>query len=128
MKKKQVELYQNLIGILRWLCEIGRVDILAETSLLSTYLTCPRVGHLRQVLHVFKYLSDHKRSKVLFDPTYVVINDNHLPFEDRTINKVKFMSELYPRATEERPPYTPKPRGKVQITCSMSILIMVETR
>ena len=30
--------YQNLIGVLRWLCELGRVDILHEVSLLSQYL------------------------------------------------------------------------------------------
>ena len=33
-----VQYYQELIGVLRWLCEIGCVDILLETSLLSTYL------------------------------------------------------------------------------------------
>ena len=114
----QVEFYQSLVGILRWLCEIGRLDILTETSLLSTYLTCPRVGHLHQALHVFKYLSDHKRSKVVFDPNYVDINDNHLPHEERAINKAKFMSELYPDAVEEIPTNAPKPRGRpVQITC-----------
>ena len=116
--EEQVEFYQSLVGILRWLCEIGRLDILTETSLLSTYLMCPRIGHLHQALHIFKYLSDHRRSKVVFDPTYVDINDNHLPFEDRAINKAKFMSELYPDAIEEKPPNAPKPRGrKVQITC-----------
>ena len=114
----QVEFYQSLVGILRWLCEIGRIDILTKTSLLSTYLTCPRTGHLHQALHVFKYLGDHKRSKVVFDPAYVDINDDHLPFEDRAVNKAKFMSELYPDAIEERPPNAPRPRGReVQITC-----------
>ena len=116
--EEQVEFYQSLVGILRWLCEIGRLDILTETSLLSTYLACPRVGHLHQALHVFKYLNDHKRSKVVFDPNYVDINDNHLPYEERSINKAKFMSELYPDAVEEIPTNAPKPRGRpVQITC-----------
>ena len=53
-----------------------------------------------------------------FDPVLLDINDNHLPFEDRVINKAKFMSELYPDAVEERPPNAPKPRGRrVQIFC-----------
>ena len=116
--EEQVEFYQSLVGMLRWTCEIGRIDILTETSLLSTYLTCPRIGHLHQALHVFKYLQDHKRSKVAFDPVLLDINDNHLPFEDRAVNKAKFMSELYPDAVEERPPNAPKPRGRrVQIFC-----------
>ena len=78
--EEQVQFYQSLVGVMRWLCEIGRLDILTETSLLSTYLACPRVGHLHQALYVFRYLKDHKRSKVVFDPRYVNINDNHLPF------------------------------------------------
>ena len=97
---------KNLIGI--------RIDILTETSLLSTYLSSPRVGHLHQALHVFKYLKDHKRSNIVFDPTYVDINDDHLPFEERASFKAKYMKELYPDATEEVPPNAPKPRGKAR--------------
>ena len=114
----EMQFYQSLIGIMRWLCEIGRIDILTETSLLSTYLSSPRIGHLHQALHVFKYLKDHKRSKCVFDPTYVDINDDDLPFEERASFKAKYMKELYPDAIEEVPPNAPKPRGKpVQITC-----------
>ena len=114
----QVEFYQSLVGIMRWLCEIGRIDILTETSLLSTHLSCPRVGHLHQALHVFKCLKDHKRSKCVFDPTYVDINDDHLPYKDRATTKAKYMSDQYPDAVEEKPANAPRPRGrKVQITC-----------
>ena len=114
----QVELYQSLIGIMRWLCEIGRVDILTETSLLSTYLTCPRIGHLHQALHVFKYLKDHNRSRVVFDPSYVDINDDHLSPDDRAATKAKYMKELYPDAVQFKPGNAPRPRGRpVQITC-----------
>ena len=42
----QVQFYQSLVGIMRWLCEIGRTDILTETFLVFTYLSAPRVGHL----------------------------------------------------------------------------------
>ena len=101
---------------------------MTETSLLSTYLSCPRVGHLHQALHVFRYLKDHKRSKVVFDPSYVNINDDHLPPEDRALSKAKYMSELYPDAIEEKPTNAPKPKGKsVQITCFV-MLIMGETK
>ena len=31
--KVQVQYYQILVGIMRWLCEIRRIDILTETSL-----------------------------------------------------------------------------------------------
>jgi hypothetical protein len=39
-------LYQSQIGILRWCVEFGRIDIITEVSVLSTYLCLPRDGHL----------------------------------------------------------------------------------
>ena len=54
--------YQNLIGVLRWTCELGRIDILHEVSLLSQYLVQPRIGHLQQVINIFHYLKYHDRS------------------------------------------------------------------
>lgn len=116
--KEQIALYQSLVGILRWLCELGRIDILTETSLLSHYLVSPRKGHLHQAIHVFKYLEDHKRSKLVFDPSYPNISDDHLPIEERATSKAKFMKELYKDATEDIPKNAPKSRGKpVTITC-----------
>ena len=115
---EQAQLYQSLIGIMTWLCEIGRIDILTEKSLLATYLASPRLGHLHQALHVFKYLKYHGRSKCVFDPSYVNINDHHLPLEEQSGTRAKFMKELYPDAIEYKPQNAPKPRGKkVQITC-----------
>ena len=86
--------------------------------MLSTYLVCPRFGYMHQALHVFKYLKDRKRSKYVYDPTCVNINDNLLLYEDRTVVKAKCMSELHPDTVEEKPTNAPKLRGiKVQITC-----------
>jgi hypothetical protein len=39
--------YMQLIGILRWAVENGRIDIYLEVSLLSQYQADPRFGHLR---------------------------------------------------------------------------------
>ena len=112
----QVQSYQSLVGMMRQLCEIGRIDILTETFLLLTYLLAPRVGHLHQSLHVFKYLKDHKRSKFVFDPNYVDITDNHMTFEERAIYQAKFMNKLYPDTVEDLPPNAPNPkRCAVQI-------------
>ena len=41
--------YQELIGILRWAIEIGRIDILLEVSLLSSHLALPCIGRLQAV-------------------------------------------------------------------------------
>ena len=45
--------YMNLIGILRWAVELGRIDIYLETSLMSAYNAAPRTGHLEQLYHIF---------------------------------------------------------------------------
>ena len=37
-----VTLYQEIIGMMRWATEIGRVDILHKISLLSQYQASPR--------------------------------------------------------------------------------------
>ena len=37
--------YQSQIGILRWMVEIGRTDIITEVSELSSHLALPREGH-----------------------------------------------------------------------------------
>jgi hypothetical protein len=36
LKSEGMQLYQELIGVLRWAVELGRVDILFEASLMST--------------------------------------------------------------------------------------------
>ena len=54
-----IQRYQELIGVLRWAGELGRVDILLETAMLSTYMAHQRKGHMEQVYHVFGYLKTH---------------------------------------------------------------------
>jgi hypothetical protein len=52
-------LYQSYVGILRWCIELGRIDICLALGKLSSYLACPRIGHMEAVLQVFSYLSKH---------------------------------------------------------------------
>ena len=48
--------YQQLIGVMRWSIELGRIYILTEESCLSQHLCSPREGHLDAVYHIFRYL------------------------------------------------------------------------
>jgi hypothetical protein len=66
--------YQSQIGILRWCVELGRIDIITEVSMLSTYLCLPREGHLEAVFHVFAYLGLHHNARVVFDPRYPAVD------------------------------------------------------
>ena len=48
--------YQSLIGILRWIVELGRVDITTEVSMMASCMALPRRDHLKQLYHIFGYL------------------------------------------------------------------------
>lgn len=78
------------------MCELGRIDILHETNLLSQYMVAPRMGPLLQVLNEFKYIKTHdRRSWLVFDPIrYDVI---WIPFGDETRpeTRVVAMQEMY---------------------------------
>ena len=75
---EEVSFYQQQIGVLRWCVELGRVDIIAEVSMLAAYSACPREGHLAAVIHLYAYLKGNPRSKTVFDPTPI----DHEPHAD----------------------------------------------
>jgi hypothetical protein len=45
--------YMKLTGILRWVVELGQINIFYEVSFLSQYQANPRVGHLVAAYHIF---------------------------------------------------------------------------
>jgi hypothetical protein len=97
--------YQNLIGILRWAVELGRVDIHVHVSMLSSFLAAPREGHLSECLHIFAYLKKYKRSTMVFDDT--------LPNVDESLFTTnKDWTDFYIDAKEIIPPNAPEPRGR----------------
>ena len=62
--------FQQLIGILRWSIELGRIDILTEASCLSQHLAEPRDGHLIAVYKILKYLDvclKKDKGRIVFD-------------------------------------------------------------
>ena len=102
--------FQGLIGVLRWIIELGRIDIMVAVSMLSRYLANPRVGHLEETLHIFAYLKCHERRAVVFDYT--------TPKFDRSRFTECDWSEFYPNAKEEEPPNAPELRGReVHMMC-----------
>jgi hypothetical protein len=48
--------YQHLIRVMRWMVELGRIEIETEVSMLSPYLACPHEGRLENAMHVMGYL------------------------------------------------------------------------
>lgn len=104
---EDVTFFQELIGILRWAVEIGRVDILTEVSLLSAYQASPRQGHLEQLLHIFAFLKKNPKLTLYFDPTEPVLDPGM--FKD---DSPEVFQEIYRDAREEIPPHMPEPRGR----------------
>ncbi len=96
--------FQHLIGIMRWMVELGRVDIAVEVYLLLSYLAYPREGHLEAAIHVMGYLCLKHNSRLVFDPTYPIINEDDFPQFDWT--------EFYGDVTEAIPTNMPMPLEK----------------
>jgi hypothetical protein len=110
LNEKDVTFFQELIGVLRWATEIGRVDILLEVSLLSQYQANPREGHLEQLLHVFAFLKHHPKLTLYLSP--------ELPIIDYGVfqTKKEDFSEIYRDADEPLPHRMPVPRGRSIVT------------
>ena len=96
--------YMSLIGMLQWMVEIGRVDILTEVSLMASHLAMPREGHLDAVLHIFGYLKIKNNSRMAFDPT--------VPYIDETLFQECDWKEFYGNVVEAIPSNAPEPRGE----------------
>ena len=59
------------------MCELGRIDICTEVSMLFSYSTMLREGHLKAALHVFSYLKLKSNSRLIFDPMEPNVGDSN---------------------------------------------------
>jgi hypothetical protein len=91
--------------------ELGCIDIATKVSMLSSYLACPRKGHLENALHVMGYLQLKRNSRLTFDPTYPNIDQTAFPSFEWT--------EFYGNVEEAIPPDMPPPLGKDVDLCMM---------
>jgi hypothetical protein len=100
--------YQELIGVLRWAVELGRIDIMMEVSMLSSHLALPREGHLQQVYHIFAFLKNKPKRTLAFDPQHPDIDESRFIKCD--------WHDFYRGAKEPIPGDAPEPRGNVVST------------
>jgi hypothetical protein len=91
--------------------ELGCIDIATEVSMLSSYLACPREGHLENALHVMGYLQLKHNLRLIFDPTY--------PDIDLTVFLSFDWTEFYGNVEEAIPPDMPPPLGEDIDLCMM---------
>jgi hypothetical protein len=93
------------IGVLRWMVELGRVDIVTEVSmLLASQLASPRDGHLEAACRIFAHLSNKHDSRMVFDPTHADVDIKS--FKDCD------WREFCGDAKEPLPPNMPEPCGE----------------
>ena len=102
------EYFHSLIGVLRWIVELGRVDINVEASMLSSHLAMPREGHMQELLHVFAYLKKHMNTEMVFDPSDPENDMNSFQRQDWSYSIYSSPGE---ELKEALPPSMPKPLG-----------------
>ena len=66
LKTEGVTHYQYMVKVLSGAVELGQVDILLDTALMSTYLVLSCRGNTKQIFHVFWYLKLNPRRKPFF--------------------------------------------------------------
>jgi hypothetical protein len=98
--------YQSLIGVLRWMVELGRVDICLECSMLSSHLALPREGHRNQVFHIFTYLGKYHNTELVFDSSDPCVEGSNFELKDWTSSEFGHL-----QGDEELPPNMPQPGG-----------------
>ena len=102
--------YHTLVGILRWIVELGRVDIDVEVSMMSSHLALPREGHLKELYHIFAYLKARPNAEMVFDPTPV--EPDRLLFERQDWS---YSTYGYEDLREEMPSDMPAPHGQLMM-------------
>ena len=105
LKKDGLQRYQELIGMLHWAVELGRVDILLETALMSTQLALPQWGHLEQLYHIFGYLKAHPKCNLFF-------NLQHPKVDERVFKEYNWFSS-YREAKVQVPSDMPPTQGRL---------------
>ena len=84
--------YHQLIGVLRWSIEIGRINILTEVICLSHHLCYPISGHLDAVYRIFRYLQKNlgnNPGRMAYDPMYEPTDENVFEVVGRYLDEWK---------------------------------------
>ena len=105
--------FQTIIGVMRWMVDLGRMGIAVEVLQISSFLSMPRQGHLVNELNIMSYLKIKHNSRLVLEPSYPGIdisdfksNENWTPF--------------YGDVQEAKPLNAPKPLYK-EVTLRMFV-------
>ncbi len=104
LKPDLASFFQSQVGVLRWMVELGNVDINTKVSMLASQVAMPRKGHFEAFLHVDAFLKSHHNSQLALDPTY--------PEIDYSVFKECDWKEFYGNLKEAIPSNAPEWRGR----------------
>ena len=99
----------QLIGVLRWAIELGKIDIMTEVSVLSQHQCQPRDGHLLAVYRVFWHLKCKLKEisgMIVFFSKILDIDKQLFHPSDKSA-----LEEFYTDTEEAIPANAPPPRG-----------------
>ena len=96
--------YQQLIGILRWAIELGRIDIQIEVALMSQYQASSRYGHLEGLYLIFHFLWKNPRRRLVMNPLEPSVDES-------SFHSFADWKEFYGNVEEADPPHMPESLG-----------------
>jgi len=102
-----MQYFQELFGIPRWATELGRVDILDELSILSSYQYIPRRRRMEQLCHIFDFLKHNPKITLYMDPDPPTLDPSMFNFN------IDPFKEYYRDAHEEHTFRMPETFGKL---------------
>ncbi len=97
--------FQSLIGILRWIVELGRADLVMETSAMASMMAMPRENHLKVLYQMFAFLKAKHNGVMVFDPTEPFVDESQFKSNE------DWSATPYGDCKETLPPNMPEPRG-----------------
>ena len=56
LKPYAASYYLTIIGILRWMIDLGRIDIITKMLFLFSHVVLPREGHSETVIHLIGHI------------------------------------------------------------------------
>ena len=101
---EQASYFLISIDVMRWMVELGRVDIDVEVSMLSSFLLMPRKGNMNAALDSMSYLKVKHNSCLIIDPTYDDIDYSEL-------NDIGNWTDFHGDIEEAKPGNEPTPCG-----------------
>jgi hypothetical protein len=102
----EIRMYQSLIGALQWAVTLGRFDILAGVTAMSSFRVAPRQGHVERLKRIYGYLKRNPDGAIRFRTGIPDHESRQMPVQYDWINST------YGPTKEELPPNMPTPRGK----------------